>query len=100
MKSLIQNKLGSSEVFELERCHRVGNGNPKLFIKQQRNDGRDMNNEPRPPIVAKYLKWKEKETVFGLARSRKPDGIKFVQEPSPEEERKFISSLKPVHRVK
>ena len=54
VKSLIQNELGSSEDFKFERCHRVGN--PNRSNKQQRNDGRNRSNEPRP-IVAKFLRY-------------------------------------------
>lgn len=74
VKSLSHDKLGSSEDFQLERCHRVGNANKAN--SQQRNGGRNRTG----PIVAKFLKWKEKESVLGLARTKKPEGIRLVQD--------------------
>ena len=78
--NLIKDKLGSSKSFEIERYHRVGypgkkqSSHDRCYLNQfGRSD------EPRP-IVAKFLRWKDKEEVLKLARQTKPEGVRFVQD--------------------
>ncbi|MCP4483312.1 MAG: hypothetical protein GY823_01945 [Flavobacteriaceae bacterium] len=71
VKEVIKEKLGLSEEFEIDRCHRVGRNS-----NRQKRDGR-QDDEPRP-IVAKLVRWKDKERILKKAREVKPDGIKFL----------------------
>ncbi len=66
MRKALKDKLDIEENFEIERCHRIKSGskNPKYA------------NQPRP-IVAKFCKWKDKESILRKARSLKPEGVKF-----------------------
>ncbi len=66
MRKALKEKLNLEDNFEIERCHRMKstNRNPRYA------------NQPRP-IVAKFCKWKDKESVLRKARSLKPDGVKF-----------------------
>ena len=80
VQNLIKDKLGPSKSFEIERCHRVG----YLGKKQSSHDRSHLSqfersDEPRP-IVAKFLRWKDKEVVLKLARQTKPEGVRFVQD--------------------
>ena len=66
VRKALKDKLNLEENFEIERCHRIksGNKNPRYA------------NQPRP-IVAKFCKWKDKESILRKARSLKPEGVKF-----------------------
>ena len=66
VRKALKDKLNLEENFEIERCHRIksGNKNPRFA------------NQPRP-IVAKFCKWKDKESILRKARSLKPEGVKF-----------------------
>ena len=78
VQNLIKDKLGSSKSFEIERCHRVGYPSKSSHDRSHLNQfGRS--NEPRP-IVAKFLRWKDKEEVLKLARQTKPECVRFVQD--------------------
>ena len=71
VKQVIKDKLGLTEDFEIDRCHRVGrSGN------RQRRTGR-QEDDPRP-IVAKLVRWKDKERILKKAREVKPNGVKFL----------------------
>ncbi len=71
LKQSIKEKLKLDEDFEIERCHRVNRRT------NNQSDRSDRPKEPRP-IVAKFSKWKEKETVLRKAREIKPRGIRFL----------------------
>ena len=55
----------------LKWCHRVNSRT------RRRNYRSGQAEEPRP-IVAKFLKWKEKEIVLKKAREIKPQGVRFL----------------------
>ena len=43
----------------------------------RRHDGSKVNSDRPGPIIVKYTKWKQKETVLHTARQKKPKGILF-----------------------
>ena len=66
VRKALKDKLHVEENFEFERCHRINKANKHPRFSDQ----------PRP-IVAKFCKWKDKETVLRKARALKPEGVKF-----------------------
>eukprot|EP00794_Sanderia_malayensis_P020799 gene20799-22839_t len=79
VKNLIKDKLGSSKSFEIERCHRVGYQKKQSSHNRYQANQSGRSDEPRP-IVAKFLRWKDKEEILKLARQAKPVGVRFVQD--------------------
>ena len=68
VQNLIKDKLGSSKSFEIERCHRVGYPGKKQSSHERPHLNQfGRSDEPRP-IVAKFLRWKDKEEILKLAR--------------------------------
>lgn len=80
VKDLLKEKLNLNEEMEIERCHRVGNPNPNSSERnpQQRRGNGDAS-RPRNSII-KVAKWKVKERILKVARTIKPDGIKFLND--------------------
>ena len=79
VQNLIKDNLGSSKSFEIERCHRVGYPGKRQSSHDRSHLSQfGRSDEPRP-IVAKYLRWKDKEEVLKLARQTKPESVRFVQ---------------------
>ncbi len=76
VKNLIKDKLGSSKSYEIERCHRVGYQKKQSSHNRYQVNQSGRSDEPRP-IVAKFLRWKDKEEILKLAR---PVGVRFVQD--------------------
>ena len=76
VKDTLSDKLGITDNLEIERCHRVGNPNKSQRGNKNSHFG-SRNDDPRP-IVVKFLKWKDKEKVLQMARSQKPENVKFV----------------------
>ena len=79
VKNLIKDKLGSSKSFEIERCHKVGYQKKQSSHNSYQANQSERSDEPRP-IVAKFLRWKDKEEILKLARQAKPVGVRFVQD--------------------
>ena len=71
VKQSIKDKLNISEDFEIARCHRVNSHTRRSNYRSGQAE------EPRP-IVATFLKWKEKEIVLKKAREIKPQGVRFL----------------------
>jgi len=71
VKQVIKDKLGLTEDFEIDRCHRIGRSRNRQRRNGSQEDG------PRP-IVAKLVKWKDNECILKKAREVKPDGVKFL----------------------
>ena len=68
VQSLNKDKLGSSKCFEIERCHRVRYPGKKQSSHERPHLNQfGRSDEPRP-IVAKFLRWKDKEEILKLAR--------------------------------
>ena len=78
VQNLIKDKLGTSKSFDIERCHRVGHASQQQLSHDSPHLNHRMD-EPLP-IVAKFLRWKDKEEVLRLARQRKPEGVSFVHD--------------------
>eukprot|EP00795_Rhopilema_esculentum_P011045 gene11045-19896_t len=66
VRKALKDKLHLEQNFEIERCHRIKSGNKNPWYA----------NQPRP-IVAKFCKWKDKESILRKARTLKPIGVKF-----------------------
>ena len=62
VRKALKDKLHVEEKFEFERCHRINRANKHPRFSDQ----------PRP-IVAKFCKWKDKETVL---RKQEPLNMK------------------------
>ena len=65
-RKALKDKLHVEENFEFERCYRINKAKKHPRFSDQ----------PRP-IVPKFCKWKDKETVLRKARTLKPEGVNF-----------------------
>ena len=75
VRSIIGEKLGiNTDEISIERTHRVGKI-PRP--SDRRHDGSKVNSDRPRPIIVKFTKWKQKESVLRAARQKRPKGILF-----------------------
>ena len=75
MRSIIKEKLGSdTEEISIECAHRVGK---KPCPSNCRHDGSKVKSDKPRPIIVKFTKWKQKQSVLRAVRQKKPKGILF-----------------------